>query len=134
MSGIDGRRGNFLKLDIDSDEEMIFNIEHFEIPKFAGQTVDISVADNKVIFDFDTVLIRKEIIEISSQELNFFFGLDNNKRNSCLFEIQVSMETLNRVWRVAQRNKRDELLSELEVSLTDFMQKYQTYYPEYFRQ
>lgn len=76
----------------------------------------------------------KEIIEISSQELNFFFGLDNNKRNSCLFEIQVSMETLNRVWRVAQRNKRDELLSELEVSLTDFMQKYQTYYPEYFRQ
>jgi hypothetical protein len=44
------------------------------------------------------------------------------------------METLNRVWRVAQRNKRDELLSELEVSLTDFMQKYQTYYPEYFRQ
>ncbi len=63
--GLDGFRGNFLKISVDSDEEFAFNIEHFDVPKYAGQTVCIFITGDKVLFDFDTVLIRKENIDLS---------------------------------------------------------------------
>lgn len=75
----------------------------------------------------------REIVKVSSQELNFFFALDKNKRDACLFEIQIAMETFNRVWRFAQNNGRNDFLNEIEETLSNFMLKYQNAYPDYIR-
>jgi len=74
----------------------------------------------------------KEIIKVSSQELNYFFSLDKDKRNSCSSEVYLSIGTLDRVRRVAQINKREELLDELQIPFADFTEKAQTYFPEFF--
>ncbi|MCK9499342.1 MAG: hypothetical protein M0Q45_07540, partial [Bacteroidales bacterium] len=95
--------------------------------------IDFAYAYYSIGEDLQGDNFLKEIIKVASQELNFFFSLDKNKRDSCLFEIQFSMETLNRVWRLAQKLNRENLLDEFEDDLASFMQKYQTYYPDYFR-
>ncbi len=66
ITGLDGFRGHFLKYNVATDEEFTFNIEHFDVPKYAGLLVEIYQNEDKVIFDFETVLIRKENIELST--------------------------------------------------------------------
>ncbi len=67
----------------------------------------------------------KEIIRVSTQELDFFFGLDKAKRLRCQYDIQLSMETYRRVLRNAMTNQRQELFDSLEPKFNEYMMKYE---------
>jgi len=56
----------------------------------------------------------REVVKISTQELDFFFGLDRDLRMRCDMDIQFSMETYRRVLRNLMVNNREELFNELE--------------------
>jgi hypothetical protein len=72
----------------------------------------------------------REVIKVTTQELEFFFSLDKEKRNTCTYDIQLSMETYRRVLRNAMTNQRQKLFEELEPKFNEYMMKYQNAFPE----
>lgn len=67
----------------------------------------------------------REIVKVSTQELEFFFSLDRDKRITCDMEIQFAMETYRRVLRNAMVNNREEVFNELESKFNEYMILYE---------
>ncbi len=67
----------------------------------------------------------KEIVKVSTEELDFFFSLDRELRLRCEMDIQFSMETYRRVLRSLMVNNREEIFNELEPKFNEYMLLYE---------
>jgi len=68
----------------------------------------------------------REIVKVSTQELDFFYSLDREKRLRCDYDIQMAMETYRRVLSLAMNREREKLFEELEPKFNVYMQKYES--------
>ncbi|MDD4218115.1 MAG: hypothetical protein PHZ24_12375, partial [Bacteroidales bacterium] len=66
-----------------------------------------------------------EIVKVATQELDFFYSLDKNKRKTCDMELQFAMETYRRVLQKLMINKRQDLFDELQPKFNEYMMLYE---------
>ncbi len=67
----------------------------------------------------------REIIKVSTQELDFFYGLDKDLRARCEMELQFTMETYRRVLNSLMTHNREELFNEAQPKFNEFMMLYE---------
>ena len=66
-----------------------------------------------------------EIVKVATQELDFFYSLDKNKRKTCDMELQFAVETYRRVLQKLMINKRQDLFDELQPKFNEYMMLYE---------
>lgn len=68
----------------------------------------------------------REIVRITTQELEFFYSLDEDKYMRCQYDVQLSMETYRRVIRSAMVHEREALYEEILPRFNEYMQYYES--------